>query len=71
MSSSKRLNTSDATRRRLRKALEEPARNAPAGEDAAARPSSGKEIDLPAADKDEDDDEDEDMDDDEADEQEF
>ena len=29
--------------------LEEPARNAPAGEDAAARPSSGKETDLPAA----------------------
>ena len=48
LSSSKRLNTSDATRRKPRKVLEEPARNAPAEEDATARPSSGKEIDLPA-----------------------
>ena len=49
MLSSRKLSTSDATRRRPRKVLEEPATNAPAGEDAAARPSSGKETDLPAA----------------------
>ena len=49
MPSSKRLNTSDATRRRPRKVLEKPARNAPAEEDAAARPSSGKETDHPVA----------------------
>ena len=34
---------------RLRKVLEELARNVPAEEDAAARPSSDKETDLPAA----------------------
>ena len=43
------LNTSDTTRRKPRKVLEEPARNVPAEEDATARPSSGKETDLPAA----------------------
>ena len=49
MSSSKRLNTSDATRRGPKEALENPARSAPVGKDAAARPSSGKETGLPAA----------------------
>ena len=47
--SNRKLNTSGATRRRPRKVLEDPARNVPAEEDAAARPSSGKETDLPAA----------------------
>ena len=49
MSSSKRLNTSDATRRGPKEALENPARNVSAEEDAVARPSSDKETDLPAA----------------------
>ena len=49
MLSSRKLNTSDATKRGPRKEPVDPARNAPAGEDAAARPSSGKETDLPAA----------------------
>ena len=49
MLSSKRLNTSGATRRKPRKVLEEPTGNVPAEEDAAAKPSSGKETDLPAA----------------------
>ena len=39
--SSRKLNTSDATKRRPRKEPVDPARNAPAGEDAAARPNSG------------------------------
>ena len=49
MLSNRKLNTSGATRRRPRKVLEEPARSVPAEGDAAARPSSGKETDLPAA----------------------
>ena len=49
MLSNRKLNTSGATRRRPRKVLGDPARNVPAEEDAAARPSSGKETDLLAA----------------------
>ena len=37
----RKLSTSGATKRRPRKELVDPARNAPAGEDAAARPNSG------------------------------
>ena len=47
--SNRKLNTSGATRRKPRKVLEELARNVLAEEDAAARPSSGKETDLLAA----------------------
>ena len=46
--SNRKLNTSGVTRKRPRKVLGDPARNVPAEEDAAARPSSGKETDLPA-----------------------
>ena len=49
MLSFRKLNTSAATRRRPRKVAEDPARSVPPGEGAAARPSSGKEIGLPAA----------------------
>ena len=47
--SNRKLNTSGATRRKPRKVLEVLVRNVPAEEDAAARPSSGKETDLLAA----------------------
>ena len=47
--SNRKLNTSGTTRRKPRKVLGDPARNVPAEEDAAARPSSGKETDRPAA----------------------
>ena len=46
--SNRKLSTSGTTRRKPRKELVDPARNVPAEEDAAARSSSGKEIDLPA-----------------------
>ena len=71
MSSSKRLNTSDATRRGPKEALENPARSA--GQGGRRGKAKQRQGDRPprGRDKDEDEDDNEDMDDVETSEQEF